>query len=97
MAKSDKKVPFGSAMMGKVYPKASAAGNQAEYTKARPPTKRTSGGGRMSHASIEVADNGGFTVTCSYDQPGEPGPYKRPVKHVFGNKAAMISYITKAF
>jgi hypothetical protein len=52
-----------------------------------------------SSFNIEIADNGGFTVSCCYKSTSTkrdaPGQYKEPTRSVFGNKEDLFEYLGK--
>lgn len=56
--------------------------------------------GAIDHMSIDVADNGGFTVTCDCRPKGGKGSMGmgamlRPEKHVFSDVSELLSFIAK--
>lgn len=70
------------------------AGKSVGSSRKPAPTKSNT-----ERVEIQVADNGGYMVTCYYKQAkGGPGPsaYREPSKHAFGDSSSMMKFVVKS-
>lgn len=82
--------------LGDIMMSQSPAGVMGKATKSTSP-KSSLAPGAVERITIEVADNGGYSVTCSRKaDPSSKSGYQEPKKHVFSTKQELDDYLDEA-